>query len=119
MSRKPVLIVEDDEGIRTAEKLSMELFGYGAYCASNGAEALALLETIPRPGLILLDLMMPVMDGWTFAETLSRNPVLADIPIVVVTAFSDQTRTLPWARQVIAKPPDLGTLLGTVRQHCG
>jgi CheY-like chemotaxis protein len=119
MESKPVLIVDDDEGIRTALKISVELFGYKAYCAGNGEEALELLGTMPRPMVILLDLMMPVMDGRSFAETLGRRPGWADVPIVVLTAFAGNAETVPNARRVLSKPFDLSTLLDSLRQFAG
>jgi len=115
--RNPILIVDDDDGIREALQLSVEMFGYPAVCAAQGAEALEQLATIPRPGLILLDLMMPVMDGWAFAEAISQNKELADIPIVVITAFTDRASALPKAKRVLSKPFDIDLLLETIRQY--
>src|SRR5262245_23155992 len=81
-----VLVVDDDEEIRNAltEFLSDE--GYGVVSASNGREALASLREGVHPSVILLDLMMPVMDGWDFRAEQLRDPGLRDIPVVVITA---------------------------------
>jgi CheY-like chemotaxis protein len=95
------------------------MLGYPSVRAANGADALARLESMPRPGLILLDLMMPVMDGWAFAEATDRNPRFADIPIIVITAFSDRAHTLRKARRVLPKPVDLDVLIDAIRPYCG
>lgn len=115
---KTVLIVEDDEGIRETMKLALELRGYSAVLASNGQEALNQLKLIPRPCLILLDLMMPVMDGRGFVSAVALAPDLANIPIVVVTAFGDRVEGLK-VNMVIPKPLALERLYHTVQQYCG
>jgi CheY-like chemotaxis protein len=119
MVKKPILIVEDDESIGTALQLSLEMFGYTTERAANGAEGLEKLATMPRPGVVLLDLMMPVMDGWAFVEAIERRPELADLPIVVLTAFSEQARAMKQARKVLPKPVDLDVLVETIRPYCG
>ncbi len=118
MSKKPVLIVEDDEGIRTAMQMTAEMFGFTAFSAANGQEAFELLETMPRPGLILLDLMMPVMDGWTFAQAIEGKKDYADIPIVAVTAFTDQARAIRKVKKVLGKPVDIDVLDGILQRFC-
>ena len=110
-------MVEDDEVVRgtLVEALAME--EYDVRAAENGSVALAVLESW-RPDLILLDLMMPVMDGWTFREEQRRRPDLGDIPVVVLSA----SRELPRAREVMApraamaKPFELDELLETVER---
>ncbi len=119
MSKKPVLIVEDDEGIRTAMRMTAEMFGFVAYSAANGQEAFECLHTMPRPGLILLDLMMPIMDGWAFAQAIEGQKDYADIPIVAVTAFTDQARAIRKAEKVIGKPVDIDVLAETLQKFCG
>ena len=113
-----ILVLEDDEGIRESLCLALELEGYSVKARTNGAEGLRALSEAPLPCLILLDLMMPVMDGWSFVEALRRNLSLASIPIVVVSAFSDKTDGMPLVRNVLRKPVDLGMLLHVVRQYC-
>jgi CheY-like chemotaxis protein len=115
---KTVLIVEDDEGIREALKLTLEFDGYHVETAENGKEGLERLSTIKTPCLILLDLMMPVMDGWAFAEAMRKDMMLAAIPIVVVTAFADKAEAVGAAR-IIKKPVDTPLLLRFVREYCG
>ena len=113
-----ILIVEDDEGIRNALRLALELEGYQVFTASNGKEGLELLPKMPVPCLILLDLMMPVMNGWEFALALEeKDMILATIPVVVVTAFADQAKTIK-AKGVIKKPVDLEVLFQMVKRWC-
>lgn len=112
-----VLIVEDEEAIRETLRLALELEGFRVESASNGLEALEMLRKIGRPCVILLDLMMPVMDGWAFADALERNLAFSTIPVVVVTAFSERGKTIH-ARKVVKKPIDLDLLSRTVREFC-
>jgi two-component system chemotaxis response regulator CheY len=110
-----VLVVDDDASIQglLAEALADE--GYSVRTAGNGREALSILEAW-RPDLILLDLMMPEMDGWGFRVRQRTMPGVADVPVIVLSATRDlatKARTLEPA-QVFAKPFDLDALLGTV-----
>lgn len=114
-----LLIVEDDEAIRSTMKMALEFENYQVFAAENGKEGLEILPKIPRPCLILLDLMMPVMDGWAFAEALEQDMILASIPVVVVTAFAEKAKTIKKVRGLIKKPIDMDTLLDLVKQYCG
>ena len=118
MGCSTILIVEDDESIRETLKLALEFEGYEVRTAENGHEGLKILPKIPKPCLILLDLMMPVMNGWDFAAALDKDVFLAPIPIVVVTAFGDKAKTLNQASSVIKKPVNLELLFKTVRHYC-
>src|SRR5689334_21206889 len=80
-----VLVVDDDRDTRMALKELLEERGYQAATATNGQEALAYLSEQPAPACILMDLMMPVMDGWALAEELSLAKI-PPIPLVVLTA---------------------------------
>jgi CheY-like chemotaxis protein len=115
---RTVLIVEDDEDIRATMRLALELKGYTIVEAGNGREGIDALVTMPRPCLILLDLMMPVMDGWAFLTALERDSTLDEIPVVVVTAIGQPEGTIK-ARSIIAKPLPLEVLYATVREYCG
>lgn len=117
--RRTILIVEDDADIRDTLQHLLEASGYRAAPASNGQVALELLETIERPCLILLDLMMPVMDGWAFLSALEQDDALADVPIVIVSAYTDKVTSLERAQQILKKPVDIHALMEVVRQHCG
>src|SRR4051812_28063028 len=113
-----ILIIEDEEGIRETLKLALELAGYDVTAVANGQEGLDALRAMAPPRLILLDLMMPVMDGWTFAERLGADTVLASIPVVVVTAFAEKAGSLTSARGFIKKPIDFDSLLRVVKRFC-
>jgi CheY-like chemotaxis protein len=115
---KSILLIEDDVDIRTILKDALEWEGYRVYTASNGKEGIGILPEIPAPSLILLDLMMPVMNGWEFADALETDRAYADIPIVTVSAFSDPEKRIR-AADSIKKPVDLDALFALVRKHCG
>jgi CheY-like chemotaxis protein len=116
---RSILIVEDDQHIRNSLQIALDLEGYKTIAAGNGQEAIELLPKMPNPCLILLDLMMPVMSGWEFAEALEKDQILATIPVVVVTAFTEQSKTVRNAKQILKKPVDLNALLDTARKYCG
>lgn len=113
-----ILVVDDDESIREVFRLALEVDGYRVSTAENGREALTRLESRPRPCLILLDLMMPIMNGWDFVKALERNAALEAIPIVVVTAFTDISNGIK-ALDHIKKPVELRALLSAVHKVCG
>lgn len=117
-SYKSILVVEDNKEIQDSLKLALEIEGYHVFTADNGKQALEQLSRIPTPCIILLDLMMPVMNGWEFVDEISKDLMLSTIPIVVVSAFGDKKGT-PKSIGYIQKPIDLDTLLDTVAKHCG
>lgn len=106
-SRARILLVEDDDAIRESLAEGLRESGLEVAVAEHGREALDLLRTGPLPSAIVLDLMLPVMDGWDFRHEQLRDPSLRDIPVVVVTAtgFSASTIRMQLGDvQVIAKP---------------
>ena len=111
-----ILVVEDDEDAREAMVALLQMKGYHAVAAGNGKEALDYLHKAPVPDLIILDLWMPVMDGWQFRSLQVQDPRLANIPVIVVTALSDRADVD--ANEVIIKPVDVNRLLTTVSQYC-
>jgi len=111
-----VLVVEDDEDARDAMVALLQMKGYRAVPAGNGQEALDYLKKAPVPDLIILDLWMPVMDGWQFRIEQVKDPRLAHIPVIVVTALSDRADVD--ANEVIIKPVDVDRLLTSVNQYC-
>jgi len=118
---RTVLIVEDDEDIRSALVEVLEDGNYRLLQAANGAAALQELRAAdPAPCVILLDVMMPVMDGRQFRAEQQSDPGLSGIPVVVITAHADATRTAAQmaAAGFLSKPIDLGILLQTVDQFC-
>jgi len=117
---KSVLIVEDDDLTREALRSMVEKNGYPTEAVANGREALNYLHRNGRPGLILLDLMMPVMNGWEFRSQQRHDPALARIPVVVCSAVGDiqQEVSLIGADGCLKKPIDTRELLDTVRHFC-
>jgi CheY-like chemotaxis protein len=115
-----ILLVEDDEATRTAMALALELQGYTVTAVANGQEALDQLRAAGRPCLILLDLMMPVMDGWQFRRAQAQDPALAGIPVVVVSADGSvpQKAAALGAAGFLQKPVEVDDLLVTVQRHC-
>jgi CheY-like chemotaxis protein len=115
-----VLVVEDDPDIREAMTLILEGAGYTVRGAEHGAEALARLREGLTPCVILLDLTMPVMDGWTFCEETEKDPALATVPIVVVSAVPRKSTRDSSARAVarLTKPLDVRKLLVELERHC-
>ncbi len=105
-----ILVVDDDFAIRecVAEVFTME--GFHVHEARNGREGLeALLNA--RPDLVVLDLMMPVMDGWQFLAVQRARPEVASVPVVVMTASGSEP---PEAACVLHKPFEIDVLLGVV-----
>ena len=113
---RTVLVVDDDDGIREAVRNVLEEEGCIVHTACNGREALDTLSTIPRPCLILLDLMMPVMDGWEVMEALKADDASAAIPVAVVSSLFSRD---DYAARFFRKPIALETLIEVVRAHCG
>ena len=114
-SHAPILIVEDDKDIQEMVKAFLEMEGYEVHTADNGKHGLEVLKKIHTPCIILLDLMMPVMDGYQFSLALRDDPDLASIPVVIVSAYWDKARDIP-AKGIIKKPIDLEDLLSKVSE---
>lgn len=114
----PVLVVEDDHEILTLVADILRAEGFMVETATDGAEALQRLEAIGRPCVILLDMRLPVLDGWGFSSELRRRGL--EVPVVVMTAAQNAQA---WAREIgaeryLAKPFDLDHLLTTVSHYC-
>jgi CheY-like chemotaxis protein len=113
-ARGAVLLVEDDEGIRETVADTLRFEGYEVALAANGAEALAWIEAGGAPSMVLLDLVMPVMDG---AELLQRLRARSErVPIVVMTAALGGVSAADSADAVLSKPFDLADLLTLVER---
>lgn len=114
--RPPILVVDDDPSILETVRVILESEGHPVVTATNGKEALDCLERV-RPGLMLLDMRMPVLDGWGVAKALRDSPLR--VPIIVMTAAENARR---WADEIqaegfLAKPFDLNDLIDTVERH--
>ena len=104
-SRGTVLVVDDDADIRESLCQVLDDLGFRPITAKNGLEALQLLRELkPAPRLILLDLMMPDLNGWQFLEERRRAAALAEIPVVVMTAAKNAPVDASQVRAVLIKP---------------
>lgn len=112
---KTILVVEDDFSIRETIAEALESEGYGVAVAVNGAEGLQRMRELPKPCLVLLDMMMPLMGGREFLDAILTDAHLAPIPVLVVSAIADSQNTRG-AAGFIKKPPDLDLLLKMVEQ---
>jgi CheY-like chemotaxis protein len=115
----PVLVIEDDTEIREALKEILESEGYQVRTATNGQEGLDYLKSsATKPGIIVLDLMMPVMDGWHFRNHQLQDPDFAKIPVVVITADGNaaQKAKAMNAAAGLKKPIDLDRFLTTIEE---
>jgi CheY-like chemotaxis protein len=111
-----IVVVDDEEAICETLKDVLEEEGYEVEVASDGVDALALLRRLTVvPRMIILDLLMPRMDGNAVFSTIKADPALADIPVVIST--SDPSRA-PSGVLIMKKPVDLDVLLDTVRKCC-
>jgi CheY-like chemotaxis protein len=110
-----ILVIDDDTDLLDVTRFVLENEGFGVETARSGEDALEMLRAGERPGLVLLDLMMPVMNGWEFLEEVAKLPALKAIPIVVLTA--SETREVPGAVEVQRKPINLGSLIEMVERH--
>jgi CheY-like chemotaxis protein len=117
-NKKTIFVVDDDQDIRDTLTELLQEEGYSVVRASHGGEALRMLREGPRPSLILLDLMMPVMDGWQFRAEQRKDPALASIPVVVISATGkDEKVSTLGAVQFLKKPIRLEQLLEAVAWH--
>jgi CheY-like chemotaxis protein len=114
----PVLIVEDDEDLREMMAQLLTLEGFQAATVANGKEALDYLHERDRPEVILLDLMMPVMDGWEFRRKQQADPSLAGVPVIVLSALDPVRAAKVDAEAFLKKPLDFDRLLHLVRCYC-
>jgi CheY-like chemotaxis protein len=115
-----VLIVEDDPLIRETLDEILTEEGYRTVSARDGVEALARLRAAEPPNLIILDLMMPVMNGWEFRAEQLRDPELSGIPVIIVSGSihsAERTGSLQ-PSDYLSKPLNVDLLLETVARHC-
>ncbi|HKF43338.1 MAG TPA: response regulator [Thermoanaerobaculia bacterium] len=118
--RGTVLVVEDDPELLLSLSEVIESEGYNVACARHGLEALGRLRGGVHPSVILLDLMMPIMNGWQFRYEQRQDSDLAKIPVVVVSAKSDSQQHAAWleADGYISKPIDLDLLFDMLARYC-
>ncbi|MES3038796.1 MAG: response regulator [Bdellovibrionota bacterium] len=117
MKHRNVLIIEDNAAVVTTMKSLLELEGYKVYTANNGQEGIEILGIVPNMSVILLDMMMPVMNGWDFLEFQRAQSAYSKIPVVVVSAYGETAKTVK-PDAIIHKPVKLDLLLSTVHKYC-
>jgi CheY-like chemotaxis protein len=110
-----ILIVEDEDDARETLAEFFEEEGCAVATAANGAEALARLAAEELPSVVLLDLLMPVVDGNEVYERMQRDPRLAKVPVIVSTSAPDRA---PSGVLIMKKPMNLRRLMNVVRQCC-
>ena len=110
-----MLVVDDDEDIRESLRMILEMEGYDVKTAPNGAVAVEEISH-ERPCFVVLDLMMPVMDGWEVAGWMREHEPAASVPVCVVTATPELAPSDTAC--VLRKPVNLNRLLSVIEQHC-
>lgn len=117
---KRVMLVEDDEEIQMVLGQFLSMEGYEVQTARDGRAALDLLRQGEAPGVVLLDLMMPVMDGWAVRREMQADPALRDVHVIVMSGVVDLAEPQPSLQgaEVLIKPLDLDALLESVARHC-
>jgi CheY-like chemotaxis protein len=116
MSRD-ILVIDDDPDLRETLLLLLADHGCAVTAVASGREALDLLATGHRPNLILLDLMMPEMNGWQFLDHVRVEPALASLPVIIMTAHPETGPLAAPAREALRKPFDGAALLGAIARH--
>ena len=115
-----ILVIEDDKDITDAMRDALSYMGYQVLVAGNGQEALDLLQKSEKPCMIFLDLMMPVMDGWEFRKIQQQNPLLKDIPVVVVSAdgHAKKKAEMLQVQHALVKPIEFDDLVKVAQTYC-
>ena len=118
LRERTLLLVEDDYDIRTMLVMLLDMEGYRVVRSANGREALGELLGGLHPDLILLDLMMPVMSGWQLLDIMERDPVLAAIPVIVISGDgrSAAQHVADRVSCFLKKPLDLDELLSKIEE---
>lgn len=113
-----IVVIDDEPDIRESIAEVLSDHGYEVRCFANGADALEHLRSDANASLILLDLMMPVMNGWSFREQQSRDLRLASIPVITMSATDDLGPRGPLqGRAILCKPLNINRLLARVAEH--
>jgi CheY-like chemotaxis protein len=110
-----ILIVDDEADIRDSLQEFFEDEGFAVATAANGEEGLARLRAGPLPCIIILDLLMPVLDGNEMYQHMQSDPALARVPVIISTS---DPRRAPSGVPIMKKPVSLLRLLASVKEHC-
>jgi CheY-like chemotaxis protein len=111
-----VLVIEDESDLREMMRDALELNGYAVVTAVDGQDALDKISGIENLGLVILDLLMPVMNGWDFVERMRQRAELASVPVVVHS--SAPSPALPGVTRILQKPLLFERLISVVREYC-
>lgn len=115
-----VLVVDDDADIRESITDVLEMRGFRVKTAVNGAQALEILRGGGRPCVILLDLMMPILNGWEFCAEQRKDAALAALPVVVISGGGSTNAKAAdlGVTEFLRKPLELAAILEVVGEHC-
>jgi CheY-like chemotaxis protein len=114
---KSILLIEDDHDTRVSLRQRLEEEGYFVFSSANGKQGLETLRRIKPPALILLDVVMPVMDGEEFIRAIESDETLHNIPVVAISAYPEKAKKLI-TKAFVSKPIDLKILLKVVDENC-
>jgi CheY-like chemotaxis protein len=114
-----ILLVDDDHANRETIRDILEEEGYQVCTATNGREALALLPALDRPGVVILDLMMPVMNGWELLEVARARGLLVGVRVLVATAAGSELSDPAGGYECLRKPMGLEELFAALRRLAG
>jgi DNA-binding response OmpR family regulator len=117
--KKKILIVEDDSQLRELLRMNFRAEGFSVATAGNGIDALSKSQLL-KPDLVLLDLVLPELDGFAVCEALRRAPAMAEVPIIVVTGLTSELARLAvlesGANDFVLKPVNPSCLVTKIRQ---
>lgn len=114
-----ILVVDDDRAVREMLAELLRHRGYTVETAGNGRNAFEYLRDHPQPSLIVVDLMMPVMNGWVFINELREDPSFASIPVIILSGIDElERRAAPFNVFFLAKPIQHSVLLAIVECYC-
>lgn len=115
---KNVLVIDDDPAICQTMKDVLEIQGYEVVTASDGVEGIKALKSMSGlPCMILLDLMMPGMNGWGFLDFQKANPTYSKVPVIICSAYEASAKSIGTS-PVLIKPVQLNSLMGAVKAFC-
>lgn len=115
---KKVLVIDDDPAIRQTIQDVLEIQGYEVATASDGEEGIKILESMnSSPCMILLDLMMPGMNGWGFLDYQRSHPDFSSVPVIICSAYEASARSIS-DKPVLIKPVKYESLVGAVKAFC-
>ena len=119
--RKNILLIDDDHDNRVALRMALEANGYQVQTAANGKIALTMLEKFSEnnlPDLVLLDMVMPLMDGEEFLKQIERNQKFNNLKIMIISSYKDKLKIIE-QKQWLLKPFDLETFVSRIENFMG